>query len=291
MKGLPGKSAAERWLTLPAFLWLGLFFALPTLIVFAMAFRPPTPFGGIGEGWTLDNLRQLLNPSTPLLFWRTFWISSVATAVCLALALPVAYALARQPEHRRRWLLIAVIVPFWTNFLIRIFAWKTLLHADGPLKSLFVFLGLLGPQDPLLYNAWAVLTVIIYTYLPFAILPLYAAAEKFDFTLMEAAYDLGASRLRAFRKVFIPGISHGLLTGFLVVFIPALGSYAIPAIVGGTDSMMVGNMIAQRTFVDRNLPLASALSSLLALIVFFPLLVALVLRQRSQPKTKNEEPI
>jgi len=269
-------------LTLPTMFWLGLFFLIPTLVVFAMSFRPATPYGGIGEGWTLDTIRELARPSYPILLWRTLWISGVATAVCLLGALPVAYALARQPQSRRRWLLLAVIIPFWTNFLIRIFAWKTLLHPDGYLKSLLVWMGWVEPPDQLLYNAGAVLIVIIYTYLPFAILPLYAAAEKFDFSLLEAATDLGASRLRAFWSIFLPGVSRGLLTAFLVVFIPALGSYAIPNIVGGPDSNMIGNMIAQRTFVDRNLPHASALSASLALVVLLPLVLVFVMGDREK---------
>src|SRR5690606_546754 len=149
---------------------------------------------------------------------------------------PVAYWLARQDKQMRNWMLLLIIVPFWTNFLIRIFAWKSLLHSEGFLQKTLVSLGLMAPESQLLYNAGAVLLVLIYTYLPFAILPLYAAAEKFDFTLLDAARDLGAGKLKAFWKVFIPGIRTGLATAFVVVFIPALGSYAIPDIVGGPNS-------------------------------------------------------
>jgi spermidine/putrescine transport system permease protein len=168
--------------------------------------------------------------------------------------------------------LLLVIVPFWTSFLIRIFAWKVLLHPDGPVKSLLLSLHLADASTPLLYRPEAVLLVMVYTFLPFAILPLYAAAEKFDFALLEAARDLGARSLEAFWRVFIPGIRRGLLTAVLMVFIPALGSYVIPDIVGGPNSEMIGNKIAQRTFVDRNLPHASGLSALLTLAVLAPLI-------------------
>src|SRR5690606_33461723 len=134
-----------------------------------------------------------------------------------------AYWLARQDQRMRNWMLLLIIVPFWTNFLIRIFAWKSLLHSEGFVRQTLVSLGLLAPETQLLYNAGAVLLVLIYTYLPFAILPMYAAAEKFDFTLLDAARDLGAGKLRAFMKVFLPGVSAGLATAFVVVFIPALG--------------------------------------------------------------------
>ncbi len=169
--------------------------------------------------------------------------------------------MARASERRRRILLMLIIVPFWTSFLIRIFAWKSLLHPEGLVKKALVALGLAGPETSLLYNAGAVLLVMVYTYLPFAILPIYAAAEKFDFRLIEAARDLGARPFQAFRRVFLPGIRRGLLTAVLVVFIPALGSYVIPDLVGGPSSEMIGNKIAQRVFVDRNLPHASALSA------------------------------
>jgi spermidine/putrescine transport system permease protein len=211
--------------------------------------------------------------------WRTLWLSALTTVVCLLLATPVAYVLARAPARWRHWLLLAVIVPFWTSFLVRIFAWKVLLHPEGPLKHLLVALRLVPPDGSLLYNAGAVLLVLVYTELPFAILPIYAAAEKFDFRLLEAARDLGASALRSFWSVFLPGIRRGLLTAMLVTLIPALGSYVVPDLVGGPTSEMLGNKIAQRTFVDRNLPHASALSALLALAVLLPSMAAIVLER------------
>jgi spermidine/putrescine transport system permease protein len=155
------------------------------------------------------------------------------------------------------------------------------------LKQALVFLHLCSPDATLLYNPFTVLLVIIYTYLPFAILPVYAAAEKFDYSLIEAARDLGASQLRAFMRIFMPGISRGVWTAVLMVFIPALGSYVIPDIVGGPGSEMIGNKIAQRTFVDRNLPHASALSALLTLAVMVPLMISLVHHYR-QPAVQKK---
>jgi spermidine/putrescine transport system permease protein len=175
--------------------------------------------------------------------------------------------------------LLLVILPFWSNFLIRIFAWRTVLHPDGWLKQGLVFLRLMPEDATLLYNSGAILLVLVYTYLPFAILPLYAAAEKFDFALLEAARDLGAKRFRAWCTVFLPGVSRGLVTALLVVLIPALGSYAIPDLVGGPDSEMIGNKIAQRVFSDRNLPHAAGLSALLAMAVMVPVIVMLLARR------------
>ena len=172
---------------------------------------------------------------------------------------------------------------------MRIFAWKVLLHPEGMLKHALVFLGLVSPDTSLLYNAYAVLLVMVYTELPFAILPIYAAAEKFDFRLVEAAKDLGATSFRAFRSVFLPGIRVGLLTAFLMVFIPSLGSYVIPDIVGGPTSEMIGNKIAQRTFVDRNLPHAAGLSALLTLAVLVPMVAITALRGKESPQDALRE--
>jgi spermidine/putrescine transport system permease protein len=269
----------EPWITLPSLLWLVLLFAVPATIVFAIAFKPADPYGGIGGGWTLDTMRTLGDPNYPAILWRTIWLSVATTAACLVLATPTAYFMARTPERWRHLLLLAVIVPFWTSFLVRIFAWKVMLHPEGIVKHALVALHLAAPDASLLYNAGAVLLVLVYTELPFAILPIYAAAEKFDFKLLEAARDLGAGPLRTFWAVFLPGIRRGLLTATLVTLIPALGSYVVPDLVGGPTSEMLGNKIAQRTFTDRNLPQASALSALLAFAVILPSAAAIALER------------
>lgn len=272
----------EYLLSLPSFGWLVLFFAIPTVLVVALSFKPTDLTGGTGPGWTLETWRSLANPIYPRIIWRTIWLSVACTIICLTLSVPVAYWIARLDAPWRHRVLILIILPFWTNFLIRIFAWRTLLHPDGYLKSLCVTLGWAEPNDQLLYNNGAILLVLVYTYLPFAILPLYAAAEKFDFGLLDAARDLGATKFRAFRSVFLPGIRTGLLTAFLIVFIPALGSYAIPSIVGGPSSEMIGNKIAQRATTDRNLPHAAALGTLLTFTIFIPLGIVAILRRRER---------
>jgi len=280
-----------EWLvTLPSFGWLLVFFLVPTLIVFAFAFKPSDPFGGVSPGWTTATLAGIVDPQYAAIVWRTVWLSLLTTALCLLLATPAGYAIARAEPKARARLMLLVIVPFWTSFLIRIFAWKVLLHPEGALKAALVGLGLVSEQAPLLYTPGAVLLVMVYTFLPFAILPVYAAAEKFDFRLLEAARDLGASPLRAFALVFVPGIQGGLLTAFLVVFIPALGSYVIPDLVGGPGGEMLGNKIAQRVFVDRNLPHASALSALLIAAVLLPMAAVLALQsQKRRTETIIEE--
>ena len=282
MKAAPGRTLREALLTAPSFVWLTLLFALPTLFVFAIALRNPNPYGGIGPGWTPANLGRMAGPGTLDILLRTLWISALTSFVCLALAVPIGYVLARVERRWRGFLLMLVVVPFWTSFLVRVFAWKALLHPEGPVKRILVAVGLAGPQTSLLYNAGAVVLVSVYTFLPFTILPVYAAAEKFDFRLLEAARDLGARRWRAFRTVFLPGIRRGLWTGLLFVLIPSLGSYVIPDIVGGPSSELLGNKIAQRVFVDRNLPQASALSVALILAVLAPLAAAFFLERKKE---------
>lgn len=259
--------------TMPSFLWLALFVFIPVVIIFTIAFKPALAAGGIGEGWSLEALRSLNDPIYPSLLLRTVIISVITTALCLALALPVAWYLAKiSPKWRTR-ILILIIIPFWTNFVIRVFAWQQILHAEGSIAGVLRTLGILGETERLLGNVVAVVVVSVYTYLPFAILPIFAAAEKFDFQLMDAARDLGAKPLRAFRSVFLPGIRQGIVTALLIVFIPMLGSYVIPDMVGGTDSQMIGNKIAQRNFNDRNLPQAAALSGALTLLVLVPMVL------------------
>ncbi len=256
--------------TLPSLLWLLVFVALPTCLIFYIAIKPATSNGGIGAGWSLDAIKALADPHFPAIIARTFWISFVTTGLCLLIALPVAWTIARANPKWKQRLLLLVVVPFWTNFLIRVFAWKQILHAEGFLATLLKKLHLIDDNTMLLYQPSTVILVSIYSFLPFAILPLYAAAEKFDFSLLDAARDLGASRARAIRQVFLPGIRQGLLTAAIVVFIPMLGSYIIPDLVGGKESEMIGNKIAQRNFNDRNLPQAAALSAALTLVVLLP---------------------
>lgn len=266
-------SRQELLTTLPGFAWLVAFVLAPSLLVLAIAFRHTDPAGGIGDGWTLEQFRVFGQKSILILLWRTLWISVATTAACLLVSLPVAWFLARVRREWRSRLLLLIIVPFWTNFLIRVFAWNQILHSEGALARVLRAIGLLGENDSLLFNSGAVILVSVYTYLPFAILPLYAAAEKFDFGLLDAARDLGASAFRAFWSVFLPGIRGGIATAAAIVFIPMLGSYVVPDLVGGADGQMIGNKIAQRNFADRNLPAASAISAILTLAVLAPLLL------------------
>ncbi len=280
----------RRWretaVTAPSLLWLLLLFLVPTLLVVALAFKPSDGYGGIGSGWTLETLRGLQNPSYPAIIGRTVVLSLCTTLACVMLAIPMGYYMAQTRQRWRQLLLVLTVVPFWICFLVRVFAWKHLLHPDGFIRHSLVMLGVIAPDTMLLYTSATVLLVMVYSHLPFAILPVFAAADKFDFQLFEAAMDLGATRRRAFISVFLPGIARGIGTAVLVVLIPALGSYIIPDMVGGTESEMIGNKIAQRTFSDRNLPHACALSAILTVAVLGPLL-GIVLRKERSPAVEG----
>lgn len=273
----------EWFISAPSIFWLTIFFVIPTILVFLIAFHSASPDGGIGTEWTLDTWRHISNPNYPAIIWRTLWVSAATTVGCVLLSLPCAYAIARMDKKWRTIIAGLIMLPFWTSFVVRVFAWRLLLHPEGFIKHTLVFLGLADESTQLLYNSGAILLVSIYSFLPFALMPIYAAAEKFDFSLLEAARDLGAKSFLAFRKIFIPGIRRGMISAMLMVFIPSVGSYVIPDLVGGKSSEMVGNKIYQRTFPDRNLPQASALSSVMGISVLVPLaLLAYFMRKQDK---------
>ncbi len=311
----PLRSKRAEWLvTLPSFLWLALFFAVPAFIVLAFTFHGHDANGGVGE-WSFSTWRELVNPDYPAIVWNTLRISFEVTVWCIVLALPCAYAIARMSSRWRAIVAGAIMLPFWTSFVVRVFAWKTMLHPDGWLQAcylvwlrvrewmfdwlpgflqkFFVWIGMASsaPVDPasstILDSEAAVVLVSVYSLLPFAIMPIYTAAEKFDFSLLEAARDLGARSFYAFRKIFIPGIRQGVVSAILMVFIPAIGSYVIPQMLGGTDCVLIGNKIFMRAIQNRNIPHASALATLMAVSVLVPIALATWWKRRQDARDRK----
>ena len=275
------KERTEIVTTAPTFIWLILFFLIPTLIVYAFSFRPSEIYGGIGEGWTLETVKSLFRASNAIIITRTFVLSFIATALSLLIAVPTGYALAKLKGRSQQIMLLLIILPFWSSFIVRVYAWKLLLHPEGFLKQILVILHIVTEDTILLYQPWTVVLVMVYNYIPFAVLPIYAASEKFDVSLFEAALDLGMTPFRAFFKIFIPGIRMGILMATLLVFVPALGAYVIPDVIGGPQTEMIGNKIVLKTFVERNIPLASALSAFLSLVVVVPMLIGGIVQARA----------
>lgn len=265
------KNRTGFFYSLPLTLWLTIFFLIPIFIIVGISFSTRGIYGGVQLPLTLKNYAIIFDPIFLKIFFRTLNISVVVTLATVALAIPTAYYIARSPYKKE--LLILVIIPFWTNFLIRIYAWISILGNNGTLNKLLLKIGIISEPLKLLYNSGSVILITVYTSLPFAILPLYSVIEKFDFSLIEAARDLGATNSQAFRKVFLPNIKNGIVTSILFTFIPAMGSYAIPKLVGGTRATMLGNVIAQHLTVTRNWPLASSISTLLILITSIILII------------------
>nr|WP_307776475.1 ABC transporter permease [uncultured Cetobacterium sp.] len=261
---------------------MSVFFVIPMLIVLAYSFLTKGTYGGVKLIFTLKNFNVFFEPVFLKILFKTVYISILVTIFTVLLAIPTAYYIARSKYKQE--LLILVIIPFWTNFLIRIYSWMTILGTNGFLNNFLIKLGIIDTPLKLLYNTGAVILITVYTSLPFAILPLYSVIEKFDFALIEAARDLGATNGQAFRKVFLPNIKSGIITAILFTFIPAMGSYAVPKLVGGTQATMLGNIIAQHLTVTRNWPLASAISAMLILITS----IALLIFMRSEKKIEEE---
>jgi len=260
-------------------IWVTVFFVAPILIIFAYSFMTRGLYGGVEPRFSLEAYRALINPLFARVTATTLGISLMATIVTIGLALPVAYYMARSGKA---WLILLVIVPFWTNFLIRIYAWIAILGNNGFLNSLLIGLGVTEDYVQFLYNRGAVITVLVYTYLPYAILPLYSTIERFDFTLLEAARDLGATHAQSLTRVLLPGVRSGLFTAVLFTFIPTYGAYAVPQLIGGQDSYMLGNIIARELTVTRNWPLSSAISVMITVITTLGLVVYLGLNRRRQ---------
>ena len=284
----PGKSD-RLWrglvISLPYF-WLGLFFLAPFAIVFKISFADPLvalpPFSSFfewadgrikGVAATLDNYRFLLEDK---LYWisylKSIKIALISTLLCLLLGFPMAYAIALTPQPWRNLLLMLVILPFWTSFLLRVYAWMIMLGKEGLINNLLSGIGLIDAPLQLLYTDSAVYIGIVYTYLPFMILPLYTTLEKLDLDLHDAAADLGARPLQVFRDVTLPMAKPGIIAGCLLVFIPALGEFVIPALLGGLDSLMIGRTLYEEFFINRDWPLASAVATVLLLILILPIM-------------------
>jgi len=269
----------------PLTVWIGLFFVVPVSIIVCYSFLKKGFNGGVVHEFSLDAFRALYNPTIFKIALNTLWIALVSTAVMVALAIPTAYYMAR--SRHKNFFMLLVIIPFLTNFLIRIYAWMAILGNNGILNGFLLSAGMVERHIQFLYNINAVIMVTIYTYLPFAILPLYSTIEKFDFSLVEAARDLGATKLTATLRVLLPNIRGGITTAVLFTFIPAFGNYAIPQIIGGSDSYMLGNVIARELTVTRNWPLASSISMALTALTTLGVLLFMRLNRSAQEHARE----
>ena len=280
-------------------LWLLVLFLIPFIIVFRISF---------------SEVRLAIPPYTPLLSWRhgswelqlhwsayTFLftdplyvssylyslkVAAVSTLCCLGLGYPMAYAIARSDAAMRPVLLMLIVLPFWTSFLLRVYAWIGLLKNNGVINNVLMYLGVIHHPLALLQTDFAVYIGIVYSYLPFMILPLYANLEKHDGTLLEAAADLGARPLQAFVRVTLPQSFAGIVAGSLLVFIPAVGEYVIPTLLGRTDQIMIGRVLSDEFFENRDWPVASAVAILILLLLVVPIMLFQRLERRELEAAK-----
>ena len=265
------------------YFWLLVFFLAPFAIVLRISLADPligqppfTPLYDEAEGihLTADNYRFLTEDD---LYWVSYLksvrIAAVATVLCLLIGYPMAYGIARARAHWRNVLLLLVILPFWTSFLLRVYAWMGMLSGQGVVNKTLLALGLVDQPVQILYTDLAVYLGIVYTYLPFMILPLYATLERLDGDLLDAAADLGGRPRQAFLDITLPLSMPGVVAGSMLVFIPALGEFVIPSLLGGLDTLMIGRTLYDEFFVNRDWPLASAVASVLVLILVLPIVV------------------
>src|SRR5262244_1483709 len=263
-----------RFLIIPAIIWLLILIIAPLVLVMLVSLATRGPYGKTVYVFTMDNFRQAFDVLYLRTYWRTIWIATATTAICALLSYPVAYYLAlRAPERLRRSLLVLTVIPFWTSFLIRTYAWMLLLRSEGEINSVLMSSGLISAPLRLLYSDVAVLVGQVYGELPFMILPIYVALDRLDIRLLEAAQDLGANRFWTFVKVTLPLSRPGLIAGSVLVFIPSLGAFITPDLLGGAKSIMIGNL-NQNQFTQLNNPFGSALSLILTAAVLLLLAIA-----------------
>lgn len=264
-----------RWaagLLAPSLAWIAVFFLGPLAVMVAYSLARRGPYGTVEWVLGLRNYVQAIDPLYLAIYWRSLRIAFVTTLLCLLVGYPAAYAIARvAPARWKGTLLVLAVVPFWTSFLVRTYAWRFLLQDDGLVNAALVGLGL--PAQKLLFTEAAVMLGQVYVELPFMILPLYAAIERLDTRLLEAAADLGAGPVARFVRVTIPLTMPGIVAGVVLVFVPSLGAFITPDMLGGAKSMMIGSLI-QDQFVQRNQPFGAALANLLAVVVLVLLAIA-----------------
>jgi len=280
----------QRFTVAIPYIWLLVFFLTPFAIIMKISTADPvigqppfTPtFDDAGAFLaTADNFKFLLTDKLYIItYLKSVFVAATATILCLLLGFPMAYGIARAGSAARSILLLLVILPFWISFLLRVYAWMGLLNNHGVINNFLMWLGIIDQPLQLIYTDFAIYIGLVYSYLPFMILPLYAILERMDLDLVDAALDLGARPSQAFRDVTWPLARPGVIAGCLLVFIPAMGEYVIPYLLGGPESLMIGRVLFDEFFVNRDWPLASSV----AIVLLMLLVVPIVYLQRSQAK-------
>jgi spermidine/putrescine transport system permease protein len=293
---LPRNPVTRRWLGLsPALLTIGLFMILPMCILLVFSFMEADPYGGVDPGFTFEGYVQIIferdfddilqfDATYLRIIGRSIILATLATLGCLVLGLPVAYFITRQNARTQSMLLFLITLPFWTNLLVRTYAWILILTADGVIEQPLKFLGIIDESLEMMYTNGAVGVGLVYTYIPLMVLPIYASLEKLDFRLIEAAHDLYADRIMVARKVIFPLAAPGIIAGCILVLVPSLGAFVAPDLLGGGRKLMMGSLIQTQFAAARNWPFGSALAiSLLAIVM-----IALMYQARVASRRRAE---
>lgn len=291
-------SDRNGWLlSAPALVVLGLAAILPLLVMLVYSFLAPGDFGNVEwefswDGWvSILFQRDIFDGTLSLadahltIFWRSLWLSTVTTLLAFVIGFPTAWFIATRPVQQRPIWLFLVTLPFWTNLLIRTFAILEVIRSEGLINSALMGVGVIEEPVQMLYTDGAVLVGMAYVYLPLMVLPLYAAIDRFDMRMLEAAYDLYASRWQALRRIVLPIVKPGIVAGSILVFVPSLGAYVTPRVLGGGKNMMIGNFIELQFGQGRNWPLGAALSMTLLIIVTIALLF--YVRAANRPRSDH----
>lgn len=263
------------WTISPVTFWIVLFFVFPLLYILLISFTERSLYGGIEYIFTLENYVKFFDPLYISVLWNSLLLAGFTTVISIIFGYPFAYIIARSPRKYRNFLLMLVIVPFWTNSLVRTYAWIVLLRTEGVINVFLMKLGIIAEPLAMLYNQGAVMVGLVYTLFPFMVLPLYASIEQLDRSLLEAASDLGAKPWQAFIKITIPLTFPGIVAGSLLTFIPTLGLFFIPDLMGGSKSLLIGNLIKNQFLTARDWPFGSAVSIILMVLTLLFILIYL----------------
>ncbi len=262
------KKSFGLWaLLFPAGFWLVFFFLVPLGIVLVYSFVLRGVYGGVEWTGTLENYARALDPLYAKILWRSLVIALFTTIFCLLCGYPLAYFIAFAPARWKNLLLILLIIPFWTNFLIRTYSWIVILQEEGLINSLLLSMGIIRQPLNLLYTMKSIMIGMVYGYLPFMVLPLYSSLEKLQPSLLEASMDLGANRVRTFLHVTLPLTAPGIAAGVMLVFIPTIGEFVIPDLLGGAKTVLVGNVITNQFLTARDWPFGAAITFILVVFV------------------------
>ncbi|MBF8984624.1 ABC transporter permease [Lutibacter sp. B2] len=264
----------KTWLSIPYAIWALLFSIAPIIIITVYSFCKRSTYGGMIYEFTVDHYKQLLEPIYINVFWRSLSLAAISTIICLIIAYPMAMIIAKSEAKRKNMLVMLFVIPLWTNFLLRTYAWMIILREQGIINNILIGLGIIDEPIKFLYNSGAVVLGMIYNFIPFMVLPIYSVLSKMDESLIEAAKDLGATSTQVFLKVTLPLSLPGVISGLIMVFMPAVSTFIISDLLGGGQTILLGNLIQNQFSVARNWQFGSAISIIMMVFILISMMIS-----------------